>query len=222
MCWPISSITKKQIVAVTGLMLVMFIIAHLMGNLFIYGGPEAFNNYAHKLRGLGALLWAARAGLLLAFLTHITFTCLLVMENIEARGGLGRYALDNPVAPRSLATRFMALSGAYIFIFVVWHLLDFTFIDQHGPHGMLNGIDQGIYGVVVNAFADPLHAVLYVLAMCFLGLHLHHGVQSVMQSFGFNHPVWTPVIKKISEYFSLLIAVGYSSIPMYVFFIVTT
>lgn len=213
-----ASITKKQIVAVTGLALVLFIIAHLAGNLFIYGGPEAFNGYAKKLRGFGALLWVARGGLLVIFLTHVSVTYLLVLENIKARGPK-RYQVENP--PLSWAQRLMPYSGAYLFFYVIWHLLDFTFIDQHGPLSFIHGRSYGLYGVVVNAFAEPLHGLLYIMAMCFLGLHLAHGVESFIQTLGFRHARWAQGLKSFSGYFALAIAVGYSSIPVYVYFILT-
>ncbi len=213
-----SSITKKQVVAVTGLALVLFIIAHLAGNLFIYGGPEAFNGYAKKLRGFGALLWVARGGILVMFLTHVSVTYLLVLENIKARGSK-RYQVDVPSI--SWAQRLMPYSGAYLFFYIIWHLLDFTFSNQHGVRSVINGHSYGLYGVVVNAFADPLHGLLYIIAMCFLGLHLAHGVESFIQTLGFNHARWAKGLKCFSGCFALAIVVGYSSIPVYIYFILT-
>jgi succinate dehydrogenase / fumarate reductase cytochrome b subunit len=213
-----SSITKKQIVAVTGLVLVLFIIGHLAGNLFIYGGPEAFNGYAKKLKGLGALLWVARGAILVIFLTHVSVTYLLVLENIKARGSK-RYQVDVPSI--SWAQRLMPYSGAYLFFYIIWHLLDFTFSDKHGLRSVINGHSYGLYGVVVNAFADPLHGLLYIMAMCFLGLHLAHGVESFIQTLGFDHARWAKGLKCFSECFALAVVVGYSSIPVYIYFILT-
>ena len=210
-----SSITKKQIVAVTGLCLVLFIIAHLVDNLFIYGGPEIFNGWAQKLHELGPLLWLMRIGLIVVFIAHVFVTYLLVIENIKARGGKA-YQVNN--APLSWAQRLMPYSGAYLFFYVIWHLLDFTLIDQHGERSFINGENQGIYGVVVNAFADPLHGLLYIIAMCFLGLHLAHGVESFIQTLGFNHARWAKGLKTFSQYFALAIVVAYSSVPIYVYF----
>lgn len=208
-----SSITKKQIVALTGLGLILFVIAHLAGNLFIYGGPVAFNGYADKLEGLGLFLKAAEYGLLLVFLTHIWLTASLVYENIKARRGLKRYAVDKPVGERSLATRLMPYSGTYLLLFIVWHLFDFDFADDTGVRSMIAGKSYGLYGVVVNSFANPLHSVLYIIAMCFLGLHLAHGVESTFQTLGLRNP---PAFKKFSRYFAVLVAAAFSSIPVYV------
>ncbi|OGX26730.1 MAG: hypothetical protein A2787_05400 [Omnitrophica WOR_2 bacterium RIFCSPHIGHO2_01_FULL_48_9] len=210
-----SSIGKKQIVAVTGLMLVLFVIGHLAGNLFIYGGPDVYNAYAKKLAGLRPGLYVVEFGLLAVFLTHIHVTSLLVLENIRARGE--RYAVYHPVGNRSFATRLMAISGTIVLAFVIWHLLDFTFIEHTGPRSILgDGKSYGLYGVVFNAFADPLHSVLYVIAMLAVGMHLSHGVQSFMQTFGFDHPYYTPLIQKFSNIFACLVTIAYSSMPVYV------
>ena len=211
-----SSIAKKQIVAVSGLILISFIIIHLIGNLFIFWGPAALNGYSEKLHKMPELLLFLRLGLIAAFATHIIMTISLVIDNYRSCGGLRRYEVENSKSKRSLSSRLMALSGLYIFVFLIAHLLDFTFIDVHGPKSIINGQSLGIYGVVVNAFLDPVHSLLYILAVSFIGLHLHHGVQSVLQSFGFNHPKWTPLIKKTGAYLGLFIAVGFSSIPVYV------
>ncbi len=211
-----SSIAKKQVVAVSGLVLISFVIIHLIGNIFIFWGPDALNGYSKKLHALPELLVILRGGLILAFGTHILMTISLIIDNYKSCGGVKRYAVENAKSKRSLSSRLMSLSGLYVFLFLIAHLLDFTFIDVHGPKSMINGQSLGIYGVVVNAFLDPVHSLLYILAVSFIGLHLHHGVQSVMQSFGFNHPKWTPLVKKISAYLGLFIAVGFASIPVYV------
>jgi succinate dehydrogenase / fumarate reductase cytochrome b subunit len=213
-----SSIAKKQTVAFTGLLLIFFIIAHLAGNLLIYGGPKMFNAYAHKLHSLGPLLLLARLGLFVIFLIHIFVTHILVIQNIKARGGLKRYAIDQAVGQRSLAEKVMPWSGVYIFVFVIFHILDFAAADQHGSRSFIYGKSYGLYGLVFNSFRDPVHSILYIVAMYFLGMHLSHGVQSVVQTSGFR-PKWAPVIKKGSDYFAVFMVIGFSSIPVYVYFL---
>ena len=209
-----SSIGKKQIVAATGLMLILFVLGHLAGNLLIYLGPEAFNNYAKKLASLRPGLYFIEIGLFLVFLTHIYLTALIVLENVRARSI--RYQVYGDSKKRSLATRLMPFTGTYILGFVIWHLLDFTFIDKHGPRAILpDGNDYGLYGVVFNAFADPIHSLFYIIAMMCLGLHLAHGIYSFAQTFGFNQSL----AKKISGSVALFISVAYSSIPVYVYFV---
>jgi succinate dehydrogenase / fumarate reductase, cytochrome b subunit len=217
-----SSITKKQIVALTGVLLIFFVIAHLAGNLFIYGGPAIFNAYADKLDSLRPFLNLGEYVLLLVFVIHILVTAILVTENIKARRGLlKRYAVDKPVGNRSWATRLMPYSGTYILLFVIWHLLDFTFINHDGPRSFIAGKSYGIYGIVVNSFADPLHSILYVIAVCFLGLHLSHGVESFLQTWGYNRTKYWSMAVGVSQFFALAMVLGYSSIPLYVLFILT-
>ena len=219
MCFPLTSIHKKQIVAATGLLLILFVIVHLLGNLVIYMGPEAFNAYAKKLASLKQIRILAELGLGAIFLTHIYFTALLVHENVKARGGAQRYAVDQAVGQRSLFTRLMPISGLYIFGFVIWHILDFTLIDHHGVRSMINGISYGVYGVVVNAFKDPVHSSLYIIAVIFLGMHLAHGCQSVVQTFGLEQARSGKRFIVFSRITGFLVAFGFTSIPLYVLFI---
>ncbi len=213
-----SSIAKKQTVAITGFLLILFIITHLGGNLFIYAGPDVFNSYAHKLHSLGPLLLIPRALLLIIFLIHIFVIHILVIQNIKARGGFKRYAIDQAVGQRTLAERIIFWSGLYILVFVIFHILDFAMADQHGPRTFIHGTSYGLYGLVFNSFRDPVHGILYIVAVCFLGMHLSHGVQSFIQTCGFR-PKWEPFIKKCSNYFALIMVVGYSSIPVYVYWL---
>lgn len=214
-----TSVGRKQIVATTGLMLILFIVGHLAGNLLIYLGPDAFNAYAHKMASLRPGLYAVEALLLLIFLIHMFFTALLVLENIKARGNT-RYHTYKPVGQRSLATRLMPYTGSVILIFVIVHLLDFTFIDKTGAESILpDGKSYELYGVVINAFGNPVHGMFYIIAMLCVGLHLHHGVASFIQTFGFNHPTITPLVKRVSHWFALFITVGFSSIPIYCYYL---
>ena len=211
-----SSIGRKQIVAATGLLLILFVVAHLAGNLIIYLGPEAFNNYAKKLAGLRPGLYFLEVGLLLVFLTHMWVTATLVWDNINARPV--SYTVSKPCGERSLATRLMTYSGAIVLAFVIWHLYDFTFADKYGARSFLpDGKSYGLFGIVYNSFADPTHGFLYIIAIVAIGLHLSHGIQSFFQTFGFVNPQQTIIIKKISNNLAMIITVAYSSIPVYVY-----
>lgn len=208
-----SSIEKKQIVATTGLILIGFVAGHLAGNLFIYLGPEAFNGYAKKLAGLRPGLYLVEAILCILFIIHLWLTSLLAAENSKARPV--RYQVSKDIGDRSLAARLMPVTGTVIILFVIWHLKDFTFSDHHGARSILSdGQSYGLYGVVYNSFLDPIHCLLYVLAMAAVGFHLTHGIQSFVQTFGFYHPRYTPVVRKFSRALGLFVAVAYSSIPV--------
>jgi succinate dehydrogenase / fumarate reductase cytochrome b subunit len=215
----LSSITKKQIVAVTGLLLVLFILGHLAGNFFIFAGPEAYNGYAQHLEALRPALNVVEGLLLLTFVVHMFFTITLLIENIRARG-LWRYAVDHPVGDRTWASRVIPLTGSFILVFVIYHLLDFLYADDSGPRALINGVGYGIYGLVYNAFKDFRHGGAYILAVSFLGFHLAHGVQSFIQTLGFEHPVWSPRIRVLSTWMGVLVALAYSSIPVYILFYV--
>jgi len=209
-----SSIGKKQIVAITGLMMVGFLIAHLSGNLLIFKGPDAINDYADFLHGLGGLLWVARIGLIVAFVAHFTFTIALVIQNKRARGG--SYSQDINASTRQLSTRLMPYTGLLLLVYVIVHLIDFTFTDPSYQNAVVNGEYLGLYGLMVNHFSMLIPSLFYMLAMAAVGFHLTHGIQSVMQTFGFNHPVYTPLIKRLSLVLGWGVALGFSSIPLYV------
>ena len=210
----IPSITKKQIVAATGLGLIGYVIAHLAGNLLIYKGPAALNGYAEFLASLRPGLFFIEFILLGIFVVHMYFTYLVVLENILARGT--GYKVYKSVGERSWATRLMPYTGTVILAFVVWHIFDFTLTDHHGVRSVVGGQSLGLYGVVYNSFRNPVHSGLYIVAMMCLGLHLSHAIQSCFQTFGFNHEKYTPFIEKASNSLGLIIAVGYITIPMWV------
>ncbi len=211
-----SSIGKKQVVAVTGLMLILFLIAHLAGNLLIYRGPEAINIYSHTLHSFGPLLRVLELGLTAVFAIHIIFTAMVVIENKKARPIA--YAGTPAESKRSLATRIMPYSGTIILFYIIKHLFDFTFVDTTGAEGFINGQNMGLYGVIVNEFSNLYDVSIYVIAMIAVGFHLVHAIQSVCQTFGWNHPVYTPIVKKISLVLGIIIAVSFAAIPLYVWF----
>ena len=210
-----SSIGKKQMVATTGLFLVLFVVGHLAGNLVMYLGPGPFNKYAAKLADLRPWLYIIEVGLLVVFVVHMWLTILLAIENRLARP-VG-YEVSLAVGKRALDTRLLPVTGTIIVLFVIWHIVDFTFQDKEGPLSVLaDGQSYGLYGIVYNVFSDPLHSTLYIIAMGALGLHLSHGIQSFIQTFGLNHPKYTPAIRKASNIVAGLIALTFSSIPVYV------
>ena len=204
----IPSIIKKQIVAITGLGLVLFLIAHLAGNMLIYVGAEAFNAYAEALHNLGPLLWVARIGLIVTFLVHISFTAVLVLENRKAR--TQGYAVNKDhTDKKSIAVRLMPITGSILILYVVLHLIDFTFKDK-------SIYANGLYELVTDTLMNPIHAIWYMVAMACVGFHLSHGIQSVAQTFGVNTRNTLPKIQKASLALGLLIAIGFGSIPLYI------
>ena len=209
-----SSVSRHMILGIAGIALVFFIIGHLAGNFNILLGPEAMNGYAKKLRDLGPLLWVARAGIVAAFGAHILFGLHSAVTNLGKRSG--RYAVNAHRADKTVATRSMAITGTIIGAFLLFHLIDFTFSDHHGPRAMVDGEDLGLYGVVWNAFSNPLHAGLYIVAVCAVGLHLSHAISSVCVTLGAESKQFVQRMDMAGKIFGVLIAVGYSSLPIYV------
>ncbi len=211
-----SSIFRKQVSALTGLALVGFVLAHLAGNLLIFAGPEAFNEYAHQLQtlGHGKLVWVMRLGLLGMFFIHIGVTFALVRENIKARAT--RYDVVKSHGNRKFATQAMRYTGIMILLFIFLHLKDFTFGDKTGANTLVDGESLGLFGLVWNSFHYWPRNIIYILAVSSVGLHLTHAIQSVCQTFGLNHDRYTPLIKKLSLAVGILVALVFSAIPIFV------
>lgn len=202
-----------MIVAVTGLILILFVIGHLLGNLQIFLGPEWVNGYAEHLRELGMLLWVVRVGLLLTVLVHIYYTVRLAVENRRARPS--RYQRKDTVKA-TFASRSMVLSGLVLFAFIIYHILHFTVRATDPrfntlPLDPLNHYD--VYSMMIYGFQSPLVSGFYVLSMFLLALHLSHGSSSFFQSLGLNNQKLAPRLARSGRVFAWLLFVGYSSIP---------
>jgi succinate dehydrogenase / fumarate reductase cytochrome b subunit len=201
-----------MVVAVTGLLLVGFVVMHLAGNLLIFRGPDALNAYAYKMRALGPLLWVVRAGLLSIALLHVVTAIQLAMENRRARPVGYRIARADET---TLAARTMALSGLLLLAYLAYHLLHFTvrvthpdishLMDGHGRHD--------VYAMVVLSFRDPLLSLGYIGAMGLLCSHLSHGAASFLQTLGLTTDRTLPIIRRASRLFAAALFVGYSLIP---------
>jgi succinate dehydrogenase / fumarate reductase cytochrome b subunit len=203
-----TTVGKKAIMAVTGIVLFGFVIGHLLGNLQIFQGPEKLNHYAVTLRSLGPLLWGTRIALLLAVILHIWSSAQLWMLHREARPV--KYVKKVNINS-TYASRTMYWSGPIILAFVIYHLLNFTFGSVH-PGGPF--IEGSVYNNAVTSFQLWPVSVFYIIAMLLLCMHLYHGLWSMFQSLGFSHPVYTPWIQTLAKIFAILIAIGYISIPV--------
>lgn len=204
-----SSIGGKFIVAVTGLLLVLFLVAHLAGNLLIFKGPEALNAYAQQLHSLGPVVWFIRLGLLAVALGHVTLAIKLNLSNRAAR--------PIPYAKKiylraSLASRTMLPSGLVLLGFILFHLADFTFRVTRPEYQAFGQYD--VYQMAVAGFSNPLHAGFYIIAMIALGFHLNHGLSSLFQTLGLRHPKYDPLICMIGPVLGSLLALGFLSIPL--------
>tara|TARA_Y100001970_G_C14116769_1_gene794017 strand:- start:196 stop:867 length:672 start_codon:yes stop_codon:yes gene_type:complete len=209
-----SSIGRKQMIAVTGIVMVLFLFGHLSGNLLIFKGPDALNGYSEFLHSLGGLLWVARLGLIGSVLLHIGLIVQLVLENRRARPQ--SYYTELHADTRSWFTKTMRLTGVLLLVYIVWHLVDYTFTPAHTLNATVNGEYLGLYGLVYNSFLNPVRSAFYLVSMLAVGFHLSHGIQSVFQTFGLLNSTRLKRIKNISVAVGVLVTIGYASIPIYV------
>lgn len=187
-----TSVGRKVVVALTGIALLLFLVAHLLGNLMVFQGADALNAYAHWLKS-NPLLWVARAGLLAIFASHVVLAIHLARENRAARPD--RYLRPIATTGVSRASLSMLVTGLTILAFVVYHLLHFT-IGVVDPDGFRLRDAQGrhdVFRMVLHGFASPWITGSYVLAIGLLGVHLWHGAASLLRTLGVAHRSWQPV-----------------------------
>jgi succinate dehydrogenase / fumarate reductase, cytochrome b subunit len=211
---PLTTVARELLVAVSGVVLVLFLLAHLAGNFFIFWGPDAFNGYSRHLHALGVLLWMERLGLATAFVAHVAFTLWLALSNRAARDT--RYAVHRRLGGTDLVKLTMLYTGIVVFVFVFLHLYDFAFSDQAGPRAVVAGQSLGLYGLVWNSFANPVHSLLYILAMGAVGLHFSNAVSTIWVTLGMLTDAATAKANVAARVLGGLVAVGFSSIPIYV------
>lgn len=217
-----SSIGKKLVVALTGIVLVLFLAGHLIGNLVVFMGPEPFNAYAYFLHHMlhGAGIWVFRVVMLVMIVAHIVATIALTKQNRAARKA---YQCETTIQA-SKSSRTMILSGLTILAFVVYHLLHFT--ARVGPASgydssdryktTLHGVEGHVHNawqMVIDGFSVWYVSAFYVIAMTLLCSHLMHGVASIFQTLGFRSKKSAETIKQFSIAYSLFIWIGFISIP---------
>jgi succinate dehydrogenase / fumarate reductase cytochrome b subunit len=213
-----TSIGSKILIALTGLALGIFLIAHLAGNLLFLAGPDAFNHYGHTLVS-NPLIYLAEVGLIAVFLLHITKTVAGFVANKAARPqayATKKWARSKNAASRkSLASTTMIVTGTITLLFVVSHLLTFKF----GPvYQTPEGI-RDLHRLQLEVFGHPGYAAFYMLAMGIIFFHLWHGLSSAAQSLGIDHPNWTPRILVLGRVLTAAIAGGFFILPIATFLI---
>jgi succinate dehydrogenase / fumarate reductase cytochrome b subunit len=197
-----TTVGKKVIMALSGVILVGFVIGHLLGNLQLYLGPEAINGYAAKLHAIKPLLWGTRLVLLFAVFVHIAAAFSLWNRNRQARGS--RYKKHRDLAT-DYAAKTMYWSGPILVLFIVYHLLHFTILPVH---------PGDVYRNVVEGFQNPLIAGVYIVGNIALGFHLFHGVYSAFQTMGANHPRYNSYRRDIAIAICAVITIGNLSFPL--------
>ena len=199
---------KKVVMAVTGAMMFLFVIGHLLGNLQVFEGPAKINGYSHFLHTIGEVLWIVRITLIVAIILHITATVQLALRNKKARPiGYSRKEAINS----SYASRTMYWSGPIVLAFIIFHLLQFTAGYIHPEAAFVEG---DVYHNLVSGFSVWWVSAWYIFAITLLGFHLRHGLWSMFQSVGLAHPRHTLVLKNLALLIATLIVLGYISIPI--------
>lgn len=208
-----SSVGKKAVMAVTGVILFLFVVMHMLGNLKVFQGPEKFTAYAEFLRTVGApllgrgqLLLIVRVGLLVSVLLHITAAIQLFFMAKNARPVEYRRPVH---LEDTYASRTMRWGGVIIFAFVIYHLLHFTFGTVHPDF-----VQGSPYDNIVAGFQSVPVSVMYIIAVGVLGLHLYHGIWSGLQTFGVNHPQYNRLYRGFAALMSLGIFAGYIGVPI--------
>ena len=237
----VPSLVKKYLMAATGLVLVLFLLGHVVGNLQMFGAPEKINTYAHMLHALPpAALWGFRVFMLVCIVVHFGLAIKLKLENLAARGSEPYSAKATRYAAWS--ARAMIITGILILAFIVWHLFQFTVfkeagclaayenattisaVGEHGIFGYLGLHGAGnasvldykvfdVYQMVYNAFANPLVSIGYIVAMLLLLSHLSHGAHSMFQSVGLRNEKLRPIFRGIAVLYAIFVCGGLIAVP---------
>jgi succinate dehydrogenase / fumarate reductase cytochrome b subunit len=213
-----SSIGKKVIVAITGTVLALYVVLHVLGNLKAFqgigGGEPAINAYAEWLRTLGepaipreGVLWLLRAVLLFCLIVHVVGVVQLAKRNQEARPA-GHPA---PRIQRSLAARTMLWGGIALLVFIVFHILHFT-TGTIDPGGVF--VSGNVFDNMAETFESPVFVAIYVAAAALIGLHLYHGFWSAVQTAGWDKPNRNPTWRRAATTVAVLVGVGFAAVPL--------
>jgi succinate dehydrogenase / fumarate reductase cytochrome b subunit len=221
-----TSVGKKVIMAITGIVLVGFVVFHMYGNTKMYLGPQVFNEYAAGLRTIGEpvfayehLLWIARVLLLASVVLHIWSATTLTIQSrkgVAAYGVSGTQRYGEKKRQTGYAAYTMRYGGLLIFLFILFHIAHLTFGAFYGP-GAYRHPENGeyfVYNNVIYGFQNPLISGLYIVTMVFLGLHLYHGAWSMFQTLGLNNAKYTGLIRALAITIAVVVAVVNISFPI--------
>jgi succinate dehydrogenase / fumarate reductase cytochrome b subunit len=199
-----TSVGKKYLMAASGLLFLLFLTTHLLGNLSIYGGPKSFVSYAEHLHALGKLLVVAEVGLVVALIIHVTTAVFLFFENRRARPV--KYAVDKGGGGRTFSSQAMPYTGLLILAFVGVHLATFS-------HHVVDQSTRNIFQIAQAVFSNSIYLIIYTLGVLVVAFHVQHGLWSAFQTVGANHPKYMPFIEKASVVFAIIVAIGFGSLP---------
>ena len=207
-----SSIGRKQLVALTGLLLCGFLVSHLLGNLLLVVSSDAFNLYAHKLASLGGLLYVIEGILALIFLVHLGLAIKLNIENYKSRG---KYQVKKKTGRgTTFASQTMPITGVILLVFLIFHLLNLKF-GTHYETTIDGVVMRDLTRTTIEYFQSVWVVVLYVFAMTATALHTSHGFASAFQSMGWNHGKYFKNVKRIGYLYAVVIGGGFAFLAIY-------
>jgi len=212
-----STIALKILMAVSGIVFIGFVLMHMYGNLQAFAGHDAFNEYAEHLRTFGqpmlpyaGLLWVIRVVLLLSLVTHVT--CAVLLWRRARRARTIKYVVKKN-NHSTWASHLMRWGGVTLFVFIGWHLLNFT-VGKYNPTG---GSTGDPYNLLVDSFDTWWLTLIYLVAMAMLGAHLHHGIWSSLQTLGLTNTAGSRArAKTFGLGLAVIIAGGFSLVPIFV------
>lgn len=211
-----STVGRKYLMGLTGLVWMGFILTHMAANMLILFDADGYNAYSHALVSNKPLLYTAEGGLVLTLLIHIFCAITLTIQNRSARGS--RYAMSpNGAKAGSLGSKYMAVQGSAILAFIISHLATFKYGTIYET--TVNGVQmRDLHRLVLEVFQSPGYVIWYIVALLLLLFHVRHGVTSVFQSFGVLERKMQSGIQKLSWGYAIIVVAGFLSQPLYVFF----
>lgn len=211
-----SSIGRKQLMALTGLAWSLFVLTHMAANLLILFDAEAYNKYSHALIS-NPFIYVAEAGLVLMLLIHVVNGVMVTIGNRSARPLKYAMTPSGDKAPR-FQSKWMAYHGTLLLVFLVWHLVTFKFGTPYTV--TYDGVEmRDLHRLVLEVFQSPFYVGLYLACMVAVGFHLSHGFYSSFATLGLYHPRYSPMIDKFGYLYAVIVAAGFMSQPIYVFFL---
>jgi succinate dehydrogenase / fumarate reductase, cytochrome b subunit len=219
-----SSIGKKLIMSISGLFLIVFLLVHLVANLFLLGGSDAFNLSANFM-ATNPIIQIMQPILALGFFLHILYSLIVQFHNWKSRPV--KYAKVNQKEASSWASRNMIWLGIFVFAFLFIHIINFFWVLKFGETGTVtvNGTEmENAYALVTGLFTEGgslayVYSAIYIIGFIALGLHLHHALWSAFQTIGWSNIKWRKVLTVIGDIYAIIITVGFSIIPIYFLFI---
>lgn len=210
-----SSIGKKILTGLTGLGLVTFIIAHMLGNLLLFISPSAYNQYGHFLETVKPLLWSVEIVLLVVILVHASIGVQIYLNKRRARPtGYAAYQSAGQPSNQTISSRTMIWTGITLAVFIIWHLISFKFGPYYSiqPNSNSEPI-RDLARLVIEVFHTPFYTFSYTVILVFLGFHLRHGIWSALQSLGLLGRMTIQVATQVSTAIAIAITLGFLAVP---------